>query len=126
LCIYANLEAKNFTSEASSIISGSSDTAQRIGVRTKDVLKDFTRWLKKPLHPNLERGAIGEGRDKALESIRGMRPEKAVLDGADLFEKGPRNLRGNVWDIMENLPNALKLDYMTVIGDDFLIGYGPR
>ena len=86
------------------------DTLQRIGAWTKEGLEDFARWLKKPLHPNLERGAIGEGRDKALDLIRGLRPEKAVLDGADLFEKVPRNLRGNVWDIMENLPNALKGD----------------
>ena len=71
-------------------------------------MRDFASWLKKPLANNPERGAIGNSVDKTLEIIKDLRPEQAVLEGAKLFEDVPKSLRSNVWDIMENLPQALK------------------
>ena len=113
----AKVEAR-LGSDAASDLAGFDDvvrgagevlhSAKNIGASASDTMQDFVKWLKKPLDPNLERGAIGNGVDKTLEIIKDLRPEKAALEGAKLFEDVPRNLRPNVWDIMENLPQALK------------------
>ena len=84
------------------------DSAKNYGAGTSETMRDFASWLKKPLANNPERGAIGNSVDKTLEIIKDLRPEQAVLEGAKLFEDVPKSLRSNVWDIMENLPQALK------------------
>lgn len=96
------MHTKRVFSETISIF----DSAKNIGASASDTMQDFVKWLKKPLDPNLERGAIGNSVDQTLEIIKDLRPEKAVLEGAKC--SGPRNLRSNVWDIMENLPQSLK------------------
>ena len=87
-------------------------------------MQDFTRRLKKPFagtHP--ERGSIGNSVDKTLEAIKGLRPEKAALDGAVLFKDVPRKFRSNVWDIMENVPAAVKGDQKAI---NFLKDFKPH
>ena len=103
---------------------GVAGAAGKIGATTADIMQDFTRWLKKPFagtHP--ERGAIGNSVDKTLEVIKGLRPEKAVTDGAVFFKDLPRALRSNTWDIMENLPQAVKGNQ---VAKDFIAKLRPH
>ena len=80
-----------------------------IGLRAMHSVAAFGKWLKKPFrgtHP--ERGAVGNSADKTLEIIKDLRPERAPLEGARLFKDVPKRYQSNVFDIMENLPQALK------------------
>ncbi|HET9239216.1 MAG TPA: hypothetical protein VFO10_18290 [Oligoflexus sp.] len=95
---------------ALALINGTKKLAERLNFATADLAQDFIRWLKRPVHPNLEAGAIGEGGDRALEVIRGLRPEVATLDASASFKNLSPPLRRGAWDIMENLPRALKGD----------------
>ncbi len=105
---YASLGGQS-ANAISSRIEDFLNTISSQGWLDPDLSQDFTRWLKKPFDSHPERGAIG-GSDKTLESIRSLRPERPILEGAKLFEDIPRSLRANVWDIMENLPQSLKGD----------------
>lgn len=82
------------------------ESAAKLGVETGETIKDFESWLIRPIAN--ERGAVGRSLDKTLEIIKDLRPEKAAIEGATLFENVPKSLRANVWDIMENLPQAIK------------------
>ena len=82
------------------------ESAAKLGVETGETIKDFESWLIIPLAN--ERGAVGRSLDKTLEIIKDLRPEKAAIEGVTLFKNVPKSLRTNVWDIMENLPQAIK------------------
>ena len=121
---------------AGTVVPGVGPIAKKIGKAAKDLAKGTSSVdtanrakklkitaetaIKAEKTQALKKGNIS---DRTFEVIKGLRPEKAVLDGVTLFKDIPKKFRSSVWDIMENLPAAVRGDSIAI---KFLQKYNPH